>query len=275
MADQSVAPHVVIVGGYLTEPIFYWPMRRRLLRRGAGGVSVAQLHWPDWLAMSFAGMGPAMLRAARKIARARHASDAPLIVIGHSAGGILSRLAMSAEPIDGRYTDVHAAVGCLVTLGTPHRLHPTIGWHHPGVRATELLERTTPGAFHAPTTGYLTVGSTLTRPARRAPTNSVKQAVNRIMRVFVGETPGARGDGIVDNEMCQLAGVRHMALPDVLHGTFGGPWYGDADVIDRWWPAALEEWRAALAARDAPSHDPTAGLSPAALPALPPGNHPG
>ena len=54
-----------------------------------------------------------------------------------------------------------------------------------------------------------------------------------------------------DVPWAQFEGVRHVALPDVLHGTFGGPWYGDGHVIDRWWPAALEQWQAALAAREA------------------------
>jgi len=29
------------------------------------------------------------------------------------------------------------------------------------------------------------------------------------------------------------------------------PWYGDDEIIDRWWPRAVDLWRVALAARDA------------------------
>jgi hypothetical protein len=251
MSGTAQRPYVVIVGGFLTEPLFYRPMRARLLARGASGVVVTPLHLPDWLAITFAGMRPAMLRTARSIRAARGASPAPLIVIGHSAGGILSRLAMSPHVLDGRLPSVAGDVGCLVTLGTPHRLRPSMPWRHPGVRAAELLDREAPGAAHLPTTGYLTVGSTLVSWDERVPTNLFKQGLGAIMRRFVGPMAGGHGDGIVEDECCHLEGADHLSLPDVLHGTVGGPWYGDARVIDRWWPAAVDAWRKALAAREA------------------------
>jgi hypothetical protein len=247
------APHVVIIGGFLTEPLFYLPLRRRLLVRGAAAVTIAPIHLPDWLAMIFAGMGPVMLRGARAVREARSAAPSSLMVVGHSAGGIVARLAMSTIPFDGRVVGVAEDIGCLVTLGTPHRLLPTAPsppfWQHPGVRATEFLERTAPGAYLAPRTGYLTVGSTVVPSTRRVPSNASRNIVNHVLRPFVGGVPGAPGDGIVDNVLSQLAGSRHIALPDALHGTFGGPWYGDDQVVDRWWPAAVAEWRAARQAR--------------------------
>lgn len=251
MESASGRPHVVIVGGYLTLPLFYWPMRERLLERGAARVTIAQLYWPDWLAASFAGFGPSMLRTARAVRRARRNSRSPLIVVGHSAGGILGRLAMSPLAFDGRIAAVADDIGCLVTLGTPHRLLPTIPFwkDHPGRRATLFLERETPGAYFAPTTAYVTVGSSLVPPADKAPTNAFKHIVNRVMREFVGETGDQYGDGIVGNDLSQLQDVPHVELPDVLHGTFGGPWYGDSAVIDRWWPVAQEAWQSALIAR--------------------------
>ncbi len=201
--------------------------------------------------MIFAGMGPVMLRGARTIRETRRVSKAPLLVIGHSAGGIITRLAMSEREFEGRQVGVADDVGCLVTLGTPHRLLPS-GFlkRHAGVRATEFLERSSPGSWFAPTTGYLTVGSSLVPPFRRAPTNPARNTVNWVMRRFVGTSPGSPGDGLVDDQVSRLAGARHVTLPDVLHGTLGGPWYGDDRIMDRWWPAAVAEWCAALAARD-------------------------
>jgi hypothetical protein len=243
-------PHVVILGGFLTEPVFYRPMRARLLRRGAASVSIASLHLPDWLAMGFAGMGPVMLRGARTIRKARRTSSAPLLLVGHSAGGIVARLAMAPGPFDGRRAGVAEDVGCLVTLGTPYRFDPRLpGWRHAGVRATDFLDRVTPGAWFAPRTAYVTVGSTLVAPTPLRPTLQPGRLAHMVTRIAVGQTPGKWGDGLVDVARTHLEGARQLAFDDVLHGAFGGPWYGDDEVIDRWWPVALDAWREALQAR--------------------------
>jgi pimeloyl-ACP methyl ester carboxylesterase len=246
-----LSPHVVLIGGFLTEAAQYQPMRSRLLAQGAAAVTIAPIHLPDWAVMGLAGMGPLLLRGARAIREARRASAAPVMVVGHSMGGIIARLAMAPSPLDGRWSGVADDVGCLVTLGTPHRFTPSVPWRHPGQRAAEHLERVSPGAFFAPTTGYLTVGSSRVRPARRPPTSSAVALLNRVLGAFVGETPGVRSDGLVCSDRCRLDGVRHIEFDDVLHGLVYGPWYGDTAVIERWWPAAVEEWRAALAIRAA------------------------
>ena len=248
---ESTAPHVVLIGGFLTEAAHYQPMRSRLLEQGAEAVTIAPIHLPDWAAMGFAGMGPLLLRGARTIREARRASAAPLMVVGHSMGGIIARLAMAPAPLDGRWAGVADDVGCLVTLGTPHHFSPSVPWRHAGQRAAEHLERVSPGAFFAPSTGYLTVASTLVSPARRAPACSAAQLLERVLRAFVGETPGINSDGLVGSDRCRLDGARCLEFGDIVHGPFYGPWYGDATVIARWWPAAVEAWRAALSARAA------------------------
>jgi hypothetical protein len=193
-------------------------------------------------------MGPAMLRTARSIVEARRQAPEPLLVVGHSAGGILARLAMSPEPFEGRgagVAGVAPAVACLVTLGTPHRLDPVVLPRHAGVRAVEHLARSAVAGGHGSATSCLTVGSTLVAPQGPVPTSPLRQGIGGLMRLLVGATAGARGDGIVDDVRCRLDGSPHIALPDALHGVFGGRWYGDAEALDRWWPAALETWRQA------------------------------
>jgi len=50
-----------------------------------------------------------------------------------------------------------------------------------------------------------------------------------------------------------ILNVRYIGpnlLDDTVHGHFGGrPWYGSDERIDRWWPAALDAWHAALRSR--------------------------
>jgi hypothetical protein len=118
------------------------------------------------------------------------------------------------------------------------------------VRAAEHLDRFSPGGWWEPETGYLTVGATRVPYRGRARTRTLAHVLNSVLRLFVGETPGRPGDGLIGDDLSRLEGVRHLALPDALHGTFYGPWYGDETIIDQWWPVALETWRHALTARE-------------------------
>jgi hypothetical protein len=56
-----------------------------------------------------------------------------------------------------------------------------------------------------------------------------------------------------------LPGARHIVLDDVAHAPGARHrWYGSEDVIDAWWPSALETWQDALEARaEAAATDPT------------------
>ena len=83
-------------------------------------------------------------------------------------------------------------------------------------------------------------------------------ALNRVLRVLAGQTPGSTSDGLICSDRCRLAGARHIEFDDILHGLFYGPWYGDVEAIERWWPAALEEWQRARAVRAGAGEPPEA-----------------
>ncbi len=115
---------MLIVGGFATVPPNYWPMRRRLLARGAARVDIAPLWLHDWAFAGVLGLGRILRRTGHAITDTYERADGrPIIVIGHSGGGVASRLALSTVPYKGHHAGVADAVGCLVTLGTPHDLH--------------------------------------------------------------------------------------------------------------------------------------------------------
>ena len=250
-SDADLRPSVLIVGGFATMPPNYIGLRRRLLRRGAGRVDICQLWPPDWLLAGMVGFGPITRRAGHAIAAAYRAGGRrPVIVIGHSAGGIVARLAMSERPFNGRVAGVAGvseAVGCLVTLGTPHGLSTlTNRYRHAGHDAVAFLERESRGAYFAPRTSYLTVAG---QARLAAPTWPAGRFVAELFRMMVGEESTADGDGIVPISAAHLDGARQMNLAGIRHGVIGSPWYGDEEVIDAWWPTALELWRDALKIR--------------------------
>lgn len=247
---------MLIVGGFLTEPVLYRALRDRLLERDAASVGVAPIHVVDWAAAGIAGLGPLLVRTGLTVRRThRRTGGRPILVVGHSGGGILARLALSPVAYDGRIAAVGDAVGAVVTLGTPHGLHAAqLRWRHPGARAAAFLaqvDASTPSGSIASDrrTPVVTVGSTAV-PAlssRHAPVAA--RLANLPFRLVAGPIGPSGGDGIVGVDLAHLPGARQVTLADATHGTFGPRWYGDAAVIDRWWPVALDAWREALEAR--------------------------
>ena len=63
---------------------------------------------------------------------------------------------------------------------------------------------------------------------------------------ITGPTVGTGSDGIVSSSLAHLAGARRLTLHDTYHGVIGAPWYGDAEVMDQWWPPAVSAWREAV-----------------------------
>ena len=131
---DSIAPTVLILGGFLTGPPVYSGLAGRLRARGAAAVVVSNVWTPDWLLAGIRGTGPITTRSARALlAAVRIAGDAsegaPLLVVGHSAGGIVARLLTAPEPFVGRR---FAAVSRY--RGHRHSRHATPGLERRGDR---------------------------------------------------------------------------------------------------------------------------------------------
>ena len=239
-------PHVLIVGGLLTPPIGYRRVRRRLLEHGAGHVDVAPISVIDWARAGLTGFAALQRKVARAIERTHARAGRPIMVVGHSGGGLLARLAMSDAPYRGQVGGAAPLVGCLVTLGSPHDLHRApLPRPHEGVRLAAFLAEHQPGAYHAGT-GYVTV-ATDTVPARPSETPPPwRGPVARVQHAFFRRVTGPMlqpgGDGIVSVALAHLDAAHQVTLHDAFHGVVGSPWYGDDAVIDAWWPVALRAW---------------------------------
>jgi hypothetical protein len=259
----ELAPVVLLAGGFLTVPRWYRGLATSLLERGAAEVVHVPLYTQDWILAAVRGLGPVVTRTGRALleASARSASSsrslgAPILYVGHSAGGITGRLLTSPVPFDGRRTNAAGRIGALVTLGTPH----VVGkgkWGRPieeaGVR---FANREVPGAFFAPLTGYVAVGSRYVVGSRDGESSRARVAYQLYLDVNgdLATPDGApiEGDGIVPCVSALLPGARHVVVDGAVHspGT-STDWYGRGPSIDAWWPVALEAWRDALRARQA------------------------
>ena len=95
---------IVIFGGFLTYPMLYQSMRRALEAVSGCPVSIIPTHSLDWLSsVSFSGVALLLDKLHRTIRQAAAGSSSGKItLVGHSAGGVFSRLYLSPEPFAGR-----------------------------------------------------------------------------------------------------------------------------------------------------------------------------
>lgn len=254
MPAQARGPAVLIIGGLLTSPPLYWAMRRRLLDRGAGRVAIAPVSAWRWLASAFEGLGPATSIVARAIDRLSDADGGrPILVIGHSGGGILARLALAPQPFDGAGRPRPGTVGAVVTIGTPHlavRVDGTLG--RQGLRALRFLVRYE--GPKGPAGTWLTIGSTFLEnedPGGGWALRRLRRGLASACYVALLGARGRRveGDGMVPLECTPLPAGEHLKLEGFAHGPvlWGGRWYGSDAGLDLWWASAMEAWRTAVA----------------------------
>jgi len=255
---DALAPTVLVLGGFLTAPPLYGPFRRRLLERGAADVVVSRAWTHHWLFASVTGLGPVVEHGDRAVHEAVRVSDArprsrgaPLLVVGHSAGGIVGRLLTAERPYAGREHALAPHMAALVTLGTPHHVADRrFAGRRIGDMAARFADRAVPGAAFAPQTGYVSVAS---RAVLGRPDGTGRERVAYRLYQALLHDPRAstiEGDGVVPVRSALLEGARQIVLDDVAHGQGAGrPWYGADSALDVWWPVALEAWRSALRAR--------------------------
>jgi hypothetical protein len=249
-------PTVLLIGGFLTAPPAYRPFVQRLRDRGVDAVVVANVWTPDWLLASRNGMGPILTRASRALltasVRANETSlGAPVLVVGHSAGGMVARLLTSPVPYQGRPLNGSRRIGAIVTLGTPHLVTDDGAFRNRvGAATAAFANATVPGPFFAPGTGYLAVASRI-QPGR--PHGDVRTRAAWFAYQGVRPDPEAAeiaGDGLVPLDSALLPGAPSLVFDDAAHGqSVGRDWYGSDRFLDRWWPLAIGAWASALRAR--------------------------
>jgi hypothetical protein len=255
---ETIRPTVLVLGGFLTMPPMYLRLIRRLARRDTAAVVGSRVWTPDWILAAWHGLGPVLTRSGRALLLASQRSaespssrGAPVLVVGHSAGGMLARLLTSPVPFAGRRLNAAGRIGAIVTLGTPHVVSPEgdLG-ERISIHATEFADRCVPDACFAPGVGYLSVGS---RAIVGRPSGFGRErAAWRLYQALLPnpDVPEYPGDGLVPVDGAMLPGARHLVLDDAVHGQLSGrPWYGSDEHIDRWWPLAVDAWRGALRAR--------------------------
>jgi pimeloyl-ACP methyl ester carboxylesterase len=229
--EEAYGP-IVVVGGYMSWPVNYRRLAWILADLSGSEVRVVPVTPLDWVLGRIRGYGQLVFEVASTVDKALLESGSEkAVLVGHSAGGILSRVYVGGDPpYGGRRYSGHRRVSRLITLGTPHNV-PYEGRLTPIAEVNELF----PGALHAGI-HYLSVAGAAVDGTSSA------RARKRYER-FVGNGR-VKGDGEVPVESALLPGAKPLVLDDLYHGRFygglRGRWYGsDRETVERWWPEEL------------------------------------
>lgn len=179
--------------------------------------------------------GDDFTESARK-ARTAESSGSRVALVGHSAGGWISRIFLSDRLYAGRVYNAIDRVHSLVTLGSPHSPAPGIAF-----KALEWLAK---GGQPA-SVRCLAVGS------KGIVGGESSDFTKNAYKFCGGEAPETDGDGVTPLfSALDLPGAEKLALQGLTHASeypplgptaelsekrsSGQPWYGDAAPLEMW-----------------------------------------
>lgn len=235
MSEVIGSEPVVIVGGFGSNYQQYAALRGYLAELGGRPVAVAPLTLLDWAGVVASDSYGALLRILDRAVRQSLADNGArrLILVAHSAGGVLARIYMGDQPYGPRRLVYNGfeRVAALVTLGTPHTATRT--GRQGGLNQIAFAQARYPGAYWR----FIRYVSVIGRGIYGAPDGPPpERGAWQSYRLLTGE--GAQwGDGVVPLDAGLLAGSREVVVPGLRHDPRPDrPWYGSSAAIVRsWW----------------------------------------
>ncbi|AFZ25104.1 PGAP1-like protein [Cylindrospermum stagnale PCC 7417] len=217
----------VILPGYLESAIAYGQLEQSLQDLGFPTATVP-LRRRDWIP-TFGGrpVTPIVQQLDRTVKRILQKYNAAQInLIGHSAGGWISRIYLGEKPYLGSTWDAHPSVATLITLGTPHISQERwTRWN------LDFVKNNYPGAFYKNVRYVCVAGKTIFGERRRG---SWLAYSSYQLTCGQGNT---WGDGITPIAAAHLDGAQNLVLEGAKHSPRSpGIWYGSPELLKAWVP---------------------------------------
>ena len=224
----------VILPGFFAGEGEYRDMEQSLNRLGFPAVTVPLRQrdwWPTLGGRSVAPVLRLLDRTVRQVLQEYSTSQCNLI--GHSAGGWISRIYLGEKPyiIHGDIDEnaglwyKHPSVAALITLGTPH-FSKYERWTRKNL---DFVNNNYPGAFYGNVRYVCVAGKAIygqRRPGQWLAYNSYKLTCGE------GNT---WGDGITPVGAAHLQGAENLVLEGVTHSPRRADlWYGSPEVLPAW-----------------------------------------
>ena len=221
----------VILPGYLEGAIAYRQLEQSLQQMGLPTVTVP-LRRRDWFpTLGGRPITPILQLLDRTVKQVLQQYNVSQInLIGHSAGGWISRIYLGEKPYLGRgeikpsIWSSHPQVSTLITLGTPHISQERwTRWN------LDFVNNNYPGAFY-PNVRYVCVaGKSIFGERRRGSWLAYSS-----YRLTCGQG-NCWGDGITPITAAHLAEAENLVVEGVKHSPkAAGLWYGSPQIIPSW-----------------------------------------
>lgn len=226
---------IVIIGGFNSSwPLYLAPAQHLEMATGYRAVAVPILPWHWWAAGRREDASSLLHKLDRTVewARRRYGVER-CILVGHSAGGLLTRLYVADGTVWDQPQRRADRVEAIYTLGSPHceQQGTHTNWY-----LNSLANQVAPGAPHCDTIAYRAVAGSAVQG--RLNGSSRERWAYRTYNAFAGQGD-LWGDGTVPVGCAHLRGAENITLEGVGHSLrFGylGCWYlSSPDVIRRWW----------------------------------------
>jgi pimeloyl-ACP methyl ester carboxylesterase len=227
---------VLIVGGFGVSWHSYQPFRKVLANVSNRSVSVARFETLDWLSVIVSDDYGNLLKrlhvAVTETLRRTRAER--LVLVAHSAGGVLSRIYMGDQPY-GRERLIFNGfqqIATLVTIGTPHTSSKR--GRFGGLNQIAFVEENYPGSYWR-FIRYVSVISKNVRGVKEGLPHERSAWESYTMLTHEGDQ---WGDGIVPISCGLLEGAHHVLLEGISHDPRPDewPWYGhDEETVCSWW----------------------------------------
>jgi pimeloyl-ACP methyl ester carboxylesterase len=227
---------ILIVGGFGASWNIYQPFRQVLETVSNRPVFVTRLEMLDWLSVIVSDDYSNLLKRLHHsvVDTLRRTNAERLVLLGHSAGGILSRIYMGDQPYgyERLVFNGFQRVATLVTIGTPHT-SPRRG-RFGGLNQIAFVQEHYPGAYWR-FIRYVSIISKSIFGVKNG-TPQERNACEGYM-MLTGEC-AQWGDGVVPLSCSTLAGAKNVVLSELRHDPRPDErvWYGHNEhTVRSWW----------------------------------------
>ncbi len=227
---------ILIIGGFGASWQAYEPLRHILESITQRRVYVTRLVTLDWLGVIVSDDYTPLLKklhiSVNETLRRTRAQQ--LMVVAHSAGGILARIYMGDQPYGSEQLVFHGfqRVTTLITLGTPHTT--TKQGRSCGLNQISFAQTHYPGAYWR-FIRYVTVISKGIQGIKDGERAERSAWESYVMLSASGEQ---WGDGVVPLSCGLLDGAEHVVLEGLRHDPLPDTrvWYGhNEEIVRSWW----------------------------------------